>query len=547
VSLENIVETDVLVIGGGMAGCFAAIKANEQGVDVTLVDKGYVSKSGQTPFAGGCAVFNPGLRHKLDALMDHVSTVGEYVNNRVWTEIVFEDSYARYKDLISWGVKFSEGRGAPPGSPSSLLGTETHRLEPDFPEVLRKQAVKSGVRIMDRIMVTELLKQDGRVVGAIGIPMDSYDLHIFKAKATVISTGAAGFKPAGWPISNLTADGHAMAYRAGTEITGKEFLDTHQTRADYPAARGGMFMGPSRPSPTHPASEARRSAPGRMVLINAEGDEISSQGMVVGPERYLAMEFETHAGRAPLFRHETHILGGAASGMSVHTTEGIWPVNTNCASSLPGLYAAGDSCGTMQTGAVYVVAGSALASASVTGARAGLGAAEYALQAEKPVLDEEELTVLKQSVHTPVERKGGFSPRWVTQLLQNLMIPYFIMYIKHEKRIQATLTLVEFLRDHLVPKLTAKNPHELRLAHETKNMVLNAEMRLRASLFRTESRGTHYREDYPRRDDPNWLAWVLLKEEQGKMKVLKKPIPKEWWPDLSKPYEERYTVRFPGE
>jgi succinate dehydrogenase/fumarate reductase flavoprotein subunit len=103
------------------------------------------------------------------------------------------------------------------------------------------------------------------------------------------------------------------------------------------------------------------------------------------------------------------------------------------------------------------------------------------------------------------------------------------------------------MRDHLVPKLTAKDPHELRLAHETKNMVLNAEMRLRSSLFRTESRGCHYREDYPQRDDCNWLAWVKLKKEDGKMKVLKEPIPKEWWPDLSKPYEERYPVRLPGE
>ena len=72
-------------------------------------------------------------------------------------------------------------------------------------------------------------------------------------------------------------------------------------------------------------------------------------------------------------------------------------------------------------------------------------------------------------------------------------------------------------------------------------------MRLRASLFRTESRGMHYREDFPRRDDPDWLAWVMLKQEDNGMKVYKKPIPEEWWPDLSKPYEERYDSKFPGE
>jgi len=91
------------------------------------------------------------------------------------------------------------------------------------------------------------------------------------------------------------------------------------------------------------------------------------------------------------------------------------------------------------------------------------------------------------------------------------------------------------------------NPHELRLAHETKNMVLSAEMRLRSALFRTESRGNHFREDYPRRDDPNWLAWTKIRAEHGKMMLIKVPVPKEWWPDLSTPYEQRYPFRFPGE
>jgi succinate dehydrogenase/fumarate reductase flavoprotein subunit len=127
------------------------------------------------------------------------------------------------------------------------------------------------------------------------------------------------------------------------------------------------------------------------------------------------------------------------------------------------------------------------------------------------------------------------------------MVPYFTLYVKKGDRLQAALTTVEFLRDHLVPKLYARDPHELRLAHETKNMVHNAEAKLRASLFRTESRGTHYREDYPHRDDPDWLAWVMLKDEGGEMKASKKPVPREWWPDLSRPYEERYPNRYPGE
>lgn len=528
---ETIIKTDVLVIGGGIAGCFAAIKAREDGATVTLVDKGYVGRSGQTPFAGTFSVFNPEWGHDLDEWMAHINKMGEYVNNRTWTEIGFKDSYARLEDLISWGVDIPRDedgeitRNPPRFGPCQAI----HLGWRDFATVLRKQTSKSGADIMDRIMITDLIKQEQEVIGAIGIPMDSEDLLIFNAKATIICAGAGGFKPPGWPISELTSDGDAMAYHAGAEITGKEFVDPHNTSSEFPAHFGHIM---------------KNGRPIFGKLTNAEGDEVKSIGTL-----FLNLEFEAHGGRAPLTLDAPDIkltrIGGGSSGMSVHKSEGIWPADTNCSTSIPGLFAAGDALGTMQSGSVYAAIGMALSGSAVTGARAGWGASEYASKNELASIDKTKIAELKASIFTPMERKGGFSPRWVTQLLQNTMIPYFIMYIKKEDRMQAALTLIEFMRDHLVPKLTAKDIHELRLAHETKNMILNAEMRLRAGIFRTESRGCHYREDYTKRDDPDWLAWVLLKEEEGCMKVSKVPVPKEWWPDLTIPYEERYVPKFP--
>ena len=102
-------------------------------------------------------------------------------------------------------------------------------------------------------------------------------------------------------------------------------------------------------------------------------------------------------------------------------------------------------------------------------------------------------------------------------------------------------------------RLSAKQLAGLRylVEHEgmviSRNMLLNAEMKLRAALFRTESRGTHCREDFPLRDDPEWLCWVTLEKGDGRMVPGKRPIPREWWPDLSAPYEERYPFRLPGE
>jgi len=287
--------------------------------------------------------------------------------------------------------------------------------------------------------------------------------------------------------------------------------------------------------------------------VNAFGYKIPDrpEGVSLYRFTYLEREFEAHAGRAPIYTRtptdDKELVGGACLGMSLRKADGIWPADNSCGSSVPGLYAAGDALGNMQNGAVYALPGSAIAGGAVTGTIAGETAAKEAKQIGKIIVDEKEIARAKQYIHAPLERKGGYSPRWVTQLLQNTMMPYFISYIKKADRLQAALTTIEFMQDHLVPKLFARDPHELRLAHETKNMVLSAEMRLRSALFRTESRGNHYREDYPHRDDPNWLAWTKIKEEQSKMKLIKVAVPKEWWPDLSIPYDQRYPFRFPGE
>ena len=200
----------------------------------------------------------------------------------------------------------------------------------------------------------------------------------------------------------------------------------------------------------------------------------------------------------------------------------------------------------MQSGALYSMLGSASCGSAVQGARAGEAAAEYALNAQRSSLvDAGTITKL---MFAPRERTKGFTPAWVTRVLQNTMTPYFVLYVKKEDRLKAALANVEFLRDHMVPLLIAQDTHALRLAHETRNMILNAEMKLRASLFRTESRGTHYREDYPARNDCQWLAWVKMKPgPDGTMTLSKQLVPDAWKPNPLLPYEQRYPNRFPGE
>ncbi len=112
------------------------------------------------------------------------------------------------------------------------------------------------------------------------------------------------------------------------------------------------------------------------------------------------------------------------------------------------------------------------------------------------------------------------------------MIPNFVLYIKKASIMNAALAYIEELRDHHMPRLRAADMHELRLAHETANMIVSAEMKLRASIMRTESRCSHYRLDHPEVDDVNWRAWInIFKDDVGKMRLEKQDF--DAWPSQS--------------
>ena len=114
-SIEKIIETDVLVIGGGIAGCCAAIEAKEKGLDVTIVDKGHIGTTGCTYFSGmNFTAFNPEMGSDFDLVMRCITEGSEYTNDRDWTETIMKGTWAAYEKLAAWGVEFpieeKEGR-----------------------------------------------------------------------------------------------------------------------------------------------------------------------------------------------------------------------------------------------------------------------------------------------------------------------------------------------------------------------------------------------------------------------------------------------------
>ena len=222
--------------------------------------------------------------------------------------------------------------------------------------------------------------------------------------------------------------------------------------------------------------------------------------------------------------------GGASAGMSIHKSEGLVPINEKGESNIPGLYAAGDALGSHMAGAIYTQIGSSLAGSAVQGAIVSEAAAEYAKGVKQQSISTNQISLIKEEILAPLKRDSGYSPAWVTQTLQGIMIPNFVLYIKKESMLKAALAYIEELRDHHTPMLKAGNLHELRLAHETANMIVNAEMKLKASIMRKESRCSHYRLDYPDVDYENWQAWInIYKGSNGEMVLEKQAFDK--WPE----------------
>ena len=214
--------------------------------------------------------------------------------------------------------------------------------------------------------------------------------------------------------------------------------------------------------------------------------------------------------------------------MSIHKAEGLVPINDRCESNIPGLYAAGHALGSYMAGGIYTQIGSSLAGSAVQGAIAAEAAAEYSQGIEMPTIPKNRIDAIQEEILAPLKRESGYSPAWVTQTLQGVMIPNFVLYIKKESMLKAALVYIEELRDHHLPMLRAADMHELRLAHETSNMIVSAEMKLRASLMRKESRCSHYRLDYPNMDNENWQAWINIYQGDDAMQLEKQPF--NTWP-----------------
>lgn len=222
--------------------------------------------------------------------------------------------------------------------------------------------------------------------------------------------------------------------------------------------------------------------------------------------------------------------------------------DTEGKTAVPGLYVAGNGIyGSQLNGAIFSVQTNH-PTCCIMGNHSGKAAAEYAAHASLTEQDPAQVQAIIDEIFAPTRRERGVDPGFVAEKLRNIMVDAGVHVVKSEKALTAALMQVELIRDKMLPMLMGRTGHDLRLCLEAKHKCLSAEMKLKANLFRTESRGMHYREDYPYRNDKEWLCHVgVYKDEAGGVSCKKVEIPEEWKGDRSEPHLKRYPALFPKE
>ena len=575
-------ECDVLVIGGGFAGLNAAAAAADQGQRVVMIDKGHPGYSGLSPWPSSHRWIDTEMGDDPDTYWKSINHGSEYIGNMDRYEVWMKESKGTYERLKSWGILdqfetaaesgYYNQSGDPTDCSGDYYGYHMKFIQHDrrmkFEQVLKDK----GVEFADYTMVTSVIVENNKVCGAIGFHVPSGAIITCHAKAVVMAMGGGCYKPTGFPTGGVTFDGEYIAYNLGLPIAGKEFDDFHLTLSWAP---GNAFLnnnwtyldslwlcgGDITPETaieyattkgkTMVLDRITKSVTGLPVNDGTTIEDMSKQG--VGRRGGSSSEnpAEVRVGK----RNDTMYKGdiyGAAVGFGAHLTNGVYTGldDIDGKTSIEGLWVSGDgmhACG--PTGAAYPTGvGFTSNYISTMGNRAGIAAAEYAASASLTPISADRIAEETEKIEAPLHVEKGFDPNWARDQLMNIMSPYWVYIAKSEASLKAALTQVEFMRDKVMPKLQAASWHDVRLCHEMQHKILNAELSLRASLAREESRGLHFRTDFPYRDDENFLCFITLtKNADGGMDIEKVPVKDEWKGDLTADYKTRYTYYFPKE
>jgi len=547
---DKVIETDTLVIGGGIGGCCTAVKAAENGLNVTLVEKGNTERSGNA--GQGIDHYDVGsvpyegltplelLRHwreyqsllNGDGRWGNPNLIYKYYKNGFWA----------LEELEKLGIPMKWDDGQFYWIPQTwykgykmTLRVHWQNVKPLLSKALREK----GVNVLEWTMVIDLLTYNGAVVGATAVNIRTGEFIIIMAKATVIATGIFqrcynGEAPMSWQYklrydgcpASLSGDGWAIAYRAGAELTNMDITGwSFRIRDDLMISQGNFTFNDGIPA----------------KYINCRGEEFS----FATASKYDQLEQE---GLTPIYRSLVHLPDDfhkrievsyvdekmvdfkiaeergfnprrhwyelvPLKPLSFMTSSGIY-TDEDYEASLKGLYAVGDCAATLHSCAQAAVAGFLTAESLPS----------FVNKASEPVVDEAQVERQKQTTLSPLSVKGGTEPIELESAIRYICERYVSIF-KSEGKLREGVRRLKSLRRVFLPALMAKNPHELMRCLECRNVMDLAELHIEACLERKETRGNFIRLDYPRKDPSRDSRLTYQRLEEGKAVLEIREVP----------------------
>ena len=474
----------------------------------------------------------------------HANAVGGYLANQNLLKKYVAMNNELLDKMESWGVNIPKKR-IPTGPMTYMVGVDL-----DLTLKMRATATKLGVKFIDKTTISDLLTRDGKIAGAVGYSIIDGTFYVFEGKSVILCTGSQNYRVA--PMwSNGRGDGIAAAYRAGAQMRNPEFgnfAQLYRVHSNRECVFGENVMYDAY---GENITKNFRRFPEADISSSAVAEWYNTMASGRGPVYLHPMESETTKNDTMMFYIWDRPYGlpfwkiDFEKGSSVDGFEGDekWEVepgfvgeqspvkvDEQMATTIPGMYAAGDVCydGSCAPGAVPAPPGrnrgSGILNAVFAGVVSGQQAATYAAANTQLPIDDTQVEQLKEDAFAPLFREDGVKAKEVIDKIQQLVCPVENSVYMSQHRLDVCLRKLANIKP-LVAQLKAEDFHDLLACHEAEAMVLSAEMQFKGASMRKESRGWFLREDYPQMDNENWLKWIVCENKDGEMEFSTEDVP----------------------
>jgi succinate dehydrogenase / fumarate reductase flavoprotein subunit len=594
-------EHDVLVIGAGGAGLRAAAEASAGGARVAVISKSLLGKAHTVMAEGGIAAALANVDERDSWRVHFADTMrgGQYLNSWRMAELHAKEAPACVRELEAWGAVFdrtTDGRILQRnfgGHRYPRLAHVGDRTGLEMIRTLQDHDIHLGLDVFMEYTIVTLLKDGDRVAGAFAYDRERGRFHVFRAKAIVLATGGIG---RAYKITSnsweYTGDGHSLAYHAGAALMDMEFVQFHPTGMIWPPSVRGILVTEG----VRGEGGVLRNRDGRRFMFDDIPAAYANQTADTEEEGWRYTQGDKNARRPPELLTRDHVArcirrevkegrgsphGGvfldiawikeripnAAEhikkklpsmyhqfkqladiditqepmevGPTTHYMMGGVRVDPDSQmSDVPGLFAAGE-CGAGLHGANRL-GGNSLSDLLVFGRRAGQYAARYAKENSPGAINPDEVALAEKHALAPFERDSAEGPYAVQYTLQDMMQD-LVGIVRQEKEMLQALDRIQQLKTR-AERVGVSGNREYNpgwhTAIDLNNLLTVSEMVTKAALERKESRGAHFRDDYPAKDDKfGSFNIAIRKGSAGEMQIRREPIP-EMPPELKQIIEE---------